>query len=696
MRPRKSRLTQHELDFHPDPYYKTYSSTSEDDACHRGAGPAGYYGAETTDCDSPLTLINQTFTWIDAHLKNNIDFVIWTGDSARHDNDDQIPRSEQQIADMNKLLVDKFGEVFGKNGDPTKDFIVPIVPTLGNNDILPHNILAPGPNRWTERYTHIWHKFIPEEQRHAFERGGWYFVEVIPNTLAAFSLNTLYFFDSNTAVDGCADRNEPGYEQFEWLRIQLQFVRQRGMKAIITGHIPPAKTDSKTSWDETCWHKYAFWMEQYRDVVVGSLYGHMNIDHFMLQDFHDVDDDIMDGVSTGMAKIASADNFNIQGLASYLTELQSRWARLPSKPEPTVRDSKNKHKKGRKRKKSKTEKYLKKIGGEYAERFSVSLISPSVVPNYFPTLRVFEYNITGLDHAHVAAPASPKSSNRSNPEKPHRAYVSWLAAVFESIQNHCTQTTKYLGKHRRISHPKRPHKPSFTRPLPPSKSAPPGPAYSPQSLSFLSYTQYYANLTRINGDFTPPLPSSSSLSTDAPSTSNSDTDTGESMKDERWHEGKHHGRKPKGDKDGSGHHGHHGRKFQYEIEYCTKNDSVFNLTDLSVRSMVELAGRIGDYREKWSSQLDDDHEEDESLCRTDDIDDEAKYCQESDITATHKAHFAVNHIQPIRSRKGHNDKKKEKKWRKKRKRKAIQKLWYTFIDRAYVSSKTEEDIRDNF
>lgn len=72
-------------DIHPDQYYQVHSSTDQDDACHRGKGPAGPYGAETSDCDAPFALVNATFDWIADNLKDEIDFVIWTGDSARHD-----------------------------------------------------------------------------------------------------------------------------------------------------------------------------------------------------------------------------------------------------------------------------------------------------------------------------------------------------------------------------------------------------------------------------------------------------------------------------------------------------------------------------------------------------------------------------------------------------------------------------------
>lgn len=156
---------------------------------------AGALGAETTDCDAPVSLVNEVFDWLRHHVRDEIDFVVWTGDSARHDNDESIPRSRQQVVDQNQLIISKFEDVFGVPDDAApgrvNDFIVPIVPTFGNNDILPHNIFTKGPNSWTETYSQLWRSFIPEEQRHQFERGGWFYVEVIPNRLAVFSLNTM-------------------------------------------------------------------------------------------------------------------------------------------------------------------------------------------------------------------------------------------------------------------------------------------------------------------------------------------------------------------------------------------------------------------------------------------------------------------------------------------------------------------------
>ena len=635
-------------DFHPDGFYKTYSSTEEDYACHRGDGPAGIFGAETTDCDSPQSLINATFRWINDNLKDTIDFVIWTGDSARHDIDEMIPRTEEEVFASNQMLVTKFREVFGKKDrlddtDPTNDFVIPVIPTFGNNDIMPHNIFQPGPNRWTKKYASIWRQLIPEEQRHGFVRGGWFSVEVIPNELAVLSLNTLYFFDSNTAVDGCAAKTEPGYEQMEWLRIQLQFLRQRGMKAILMGHVPPARTESKQSWDETCWQKYTLWMQQYRDVVAGSIYGHMNIDHFMLQDFRDINKKALRGDEQPFARTALDDELTIQSSAEYLTELRAGWSRIP---DPPKRKSKSKlglenfyelfDKITRRKPKSKEEKFLEKIGGQWGERYSVSLVSPSVVPNYFPTLRVVEYNVSGLDTALAKTPnrgPSSKTSCNGNHEKANQ--------------------DGDLRSQRSHHHSK---KPDFKVPKPPSKSSPPGPAYSPQTFSLLGYTQYYANLTRINNDF---------------------TDNGEdgSLSEERWHGGKHKGKKPK--EKSKKHH----KDFKFEVEYNTRNDSVFRLKDLTVRNYIDLAGRIGQYRPDT-----EDGFASGALDEKRDLEDGT----ESGMDPGEDALISPcgGHDQEVLKHKKHGKKHKH--------RKMINKLWFTFVDRAYVGSKDEAELREDF
>ena len=544
----------------------------------------------------------------------------------------------EQVTDLNRMMVHKFTEVFGKkdesnNNGPAEGFAIPIVPSWGNNDILPHNIFAKAPNMWTKIYLDIWRNFIPEEQRHGFQNGGWFSVEVIPNKLAVFSLNTLYFFDSNSAVDGCADESEPGYQHMEWLRIQLQLIRKRSMKAILMGHVPPARTENKMSWDETCWQKYALWVHQFRDVVVGSVYGHMNIDHFMLQDSNDLDTTIRQRDDNN-ASASLDDELTIESTVEYLTELRMDWSRLP-------RPSAQEIQKVQTERSTHDKKYIKKIGGPWGERYSLSLVSPSVVPNYFPTLRVFEYNITGISAGSSTSVIIEKDGNIKED-------------VLDDVLANDTHGEDYeekedISKDRASKNLTK----IFKIPRGPSKSSLPGPAYSPQTFSWLGYTQYFANLTLINADFT-----------------NDTIVSGrDNVEKNGWKDGKHHGKRPNKETKPDP------KEFRFEVEYDTQNDSLYGLDDLTVRSFLSLAERIGQYKPREEDRIR------ASQCR-----DASRPVPgaEEDLVAVGKKH------------KKHKKKKTHGKHGKGQKRRAINRIWFGFVRRAFVGSQDDNDLHDAF
>ncbi|KAI1473443.1 Endopolyphosphatase [Daldinia eschscholtzii] len=666
----------HITDLHPDEYYKVHTSTEENIACHRGHGPAGYYGAETSDCDSPLELVNATLNWVAANLKDEIDFVVWTGDSARHDSDEEIPRHNKDILAMNQRIADAFAATFSDD----KGLVVPVVPTFGNNDIYPHNILLPGPNDILKTYTDVWQNFIPEEQRHSFEYGGWFYVEVIPHKLAVFSLNTLYFFDRNAGVDDCMHPSEPGYKHFDWLRVQLQFMRERGMKAILIGHVPPARTSGKQLWDETCWQKYTLWLQQYRDVVVGSLYGHMNIDHFLLQDTKDIDFSYIESGSGQRASIRETieDEISIESSKDYLIELRDDWSKLPDPVQGRdleESEGKKKKHKGKKKKGKKGKKGGKsKLGGPFAERYQLTFISPSVVPNYFPSLRVFEYNITGLEDTPTWVDTmrtlnAQGSSSSSDSE--------WRELELRDERNlEIEKKKKKKGKGKDDDENSK--GPKVPIPEPPAKGTPPGPAYFPQPLTLKGFTQYYANLTYINNDVT----------------TDSDDGDDEDVSSWSWNAGKHWNKKPKHAKPKP-------REFAYEVEYTTFDDKIYKLKDLTVRSMLRLAHRIGQTSSddakglvsqqdsdcddgEYENQIDDDDDDDddEETEPSDDEDDESESDEEEDVEAEKK-----------KKKKGKGGKKK-KKHRKGHKKRKDTKVWLHFLRHAFVSTRSTDELRD--
>lgn len=621
----------HITDLHPDSNYAPGSNPGT--KCHRGTGESGILGTEKSSCDSPWSLINETFHWIDNNLKDQVDFVIWTGDSARHDNDVKIPRTVHEIYENNKNAVEKMLEVFGgpvRSEDKYVSTIIPIIPTIGNNDIFPHNIMFPGPSALTKEYVELWKHFIPEDQYHVFHKGGYFWQQVVPAVgvdvgmgtkggLAVFSLNTMYFFDSNTAVDGCDIESEPGYEQMEWLKVQLELMREREMKAILIGHVPPAWTSAKRSWDETCWKKYVKWSKQFRDVIVGHLYGHMNLDHFMLLDTvnenHDKKKKGKKGEKgkRGKYKTSNTHAFSklrdvaiclqleefdpevdpkmtIESAGTYLHSLRESFDEIPA---PKSESSSGFDEAGQ-------------LGGKWAERYAVTLVSPSIVPNYFPTLRVIEYNISGL----VDSEGFPRKQVGLGEN------LSEKEMVF-GMKHDMKQQDKI-----------EPNGPSIT--------TPPGPAYSAQPYTFISYTQYFLNLTKYNAILKENSNPHNELKRDLESKIAIPTSN-----------------------------------VEFEVEYDTKTDKMYRLDDLTVRSFVKLARRIADAphnepkrgkrNHKKNSEIVDMLQDQEETFLADSID----FGDDSDF----------------------DREKKKKKSKKHQKR-----VWHEFVARAFVGTLEKKEL----
>ncbi|EHK98829.1 putative endopolyphosphatase [Glarea lozoyensis 74030] len=468
------------------------------------------------------------------------------------------------------------------------------------------------------------------------------------------------------------------------------------------GHVPPARTDSKALWDETCWQKYTLWLRQYRDIIVGGLYGHMNIDHFMLQDTKQITILGDEGASTADEdRDIMDDELSIESANDYLEELRQNWSDLPN-PASALKDPKSvkhsgKSKKGKgkkgkggKGKKSKKDKLLDKIGGPWGERFHVTNVGPSVVPNYFPTIRIVEYNITGLDGVTLWADTKVISKDTTEAdwldEEAPLDVMDSDEEIEEELENDEETTSQDLddeetsSKHKKKKskhgkkkrkHGKKPTDPNLTVPQAPTKGTPPGPAYSPQSLTLLGYTQYFANLTAINNM----------------TLVESDDDE---IDEEKWRKGKHEGKHPKNKVP-------HPKPFAFEIEYSTFNDTVFKLRDMTVRSYIRLAHRIGQYRPGKGDSIEDVEGQGEDLEWSDEIGDEEPSDDEDEMNESDEHNEAEDEdeddsddaedddVETDKHKKKHHKKKHHKK--KHHHRNEKNKVWLTFIQRAFVGTR---------
>lgn len=408
----------HITDMHPDPLYKTGGEVSS--ACHNGKqGEASEYGDAMLGCDAPMKLVKETLLWVRENLKDHIDFVIWTGDNVRHDNDRSHPRLEQDIFEMNEEIAQMMTETFQDDDemdvDPW-DRRVRLIPSIGNNDVFPHNLFAPGPTLQTREFWRIWRHYVPPEQLHVFTRGAYFFVEVIPNKLAVLSINTLYLYQANPLVDNCDKRSQPGYRLFEWLGVVLQEMRQRKMKVWLSGHVPP----NAKNYDGSCLRKFTAWTHEYRDVIIGSLFGHMNIDHFIPLDSDTV--------------YPSETDADVHG-----SELRLKGG-APSRKVQYMEDV--------------VRKMYYKLETDNFERYSIAHVGPSVVPTFNPGLRVWEYNVTGLSEEGDSGgfEEASKKKDKSMPRKMPKgtplgpAYIEQLFSPQRYVQYFANLSAINAGK----------------------------------------------------------------------------------------------------------------------------------------------------------------------------------------------------------------------------------------------------------
>lgn len=474
-------------DLHIDHHYK--EGTDFDEVCHSGKGKSGKYGDAILGCDSPVILVDETFKWIKENLKDKVDFIVYTGDSARHDNDRNYPRTAEKIFEMNQEISQKFESLFeGDDDNPNdqKSLEQKFVPNPGNNDFF-GKLVDAGNSERTRFLFLAWRSFIPSEQMHTYLQGAYHFLEVIPNQLAVLSLNSMFWFTSNPMVDDCDTKTDAGYLLFEWLGYVLKEMRARNMKVWLIGHVPP----NEKNYDVSCLRKYIVWCHEYRDVIIGGLYGHMNLDHFIPYDsvkaYKSIRKDFKDQVSDNQLRTFEADDEDDVAIedSQLYKALDEKFSDgffrvtggVPKNKVDymeTLRENLYAPLKGSKK------------SGEFFERYSVSHVGASVIPTFNPGLRVWEYNITNLETELIQTKFAPWDQFFAGVEQ-----MLEMQAKYEDENE-----VEISKKKKKKKHKKKKQDHTFPKPMPLDR--PLGPAYVEQTYTPERYVQYFADLELIN------------------------------------------------------------------------------------------------------------------------------------------------------------------------------------------------------
>lgn len=193
----------------------------------------------------------------------------------RHDDDDQLPKTRDEIIWTNIKLKIWLNQYFPD---------VPIIFSIGNNDVLVHDSILPEPNNDINTLKEIWLKDFNSDCIHKFENGGYWSFWTSFN-LKVISLNTLYFFKNNILSSECDSEFSPGNIQIKWLKSELRAAQDQCAKVIIIGHVPPIKV----FYYKTCLNEYFKAIHNYSSIISFQCFGHTHIDDFLILKSQDLE-----------------------------------------------------------------------------------------------------------------------------------------------------------------------------------------------------------------------------------------------------------------------------------------------------------------------------------------------------------------------------------------------------------------------
>ncbi|CEG77435.1 hypothetical protein RMATCC62417_12186 [Rhizopus microsporus] len=262
----------HITDIHLDPYYKEGADPSS--LCHRHgkkrSKESGKYGALGTDCDTPVPLVQIAFDFLKEKVQD-VDFILYTGDTARHDRDDDLPISDDDIVDSHQTVLKYFQSAYS-----TKH--TPYIPTIGNNDGFDHNDLGKKAKIFTKLES-IW-KPLGLNLTHNFAQGGYFAQDILDGKLTVINTNSMYFFKKDDASD-CDKEGSPGTIQLKWLESTLDhYARKDGNHQVyLMGHVPPVDDDGSKLFKDKCYSKYIDLLGKHSKIIAGHFTGHTNNDN---------------------------------------------------------------------------------------------------------------------------------------------------------------------------------------------------------------------------------------------------------------------------------------------------------------------------------------------------------------------------------------------------------------------------------
>lgn len=247
--------------------------------CHRPSSKAeeniaGEYGNLKSRCDTPIRLVEEAFLYMKEKF-HKVDFVIYTGDSVRHNRDKLQPRMPVEVMRDHRRVIDYFVNSFDMNKTL-------VIPTIGNNDAIEHNRLGLSEPLYKELLK-LWSRFkgldihSKGEARESFLLGG-YWVQSLPNspTTKVIILNSMFLYIANNHTPDCDIVNSPGGSQLNWLEYKLNQLKNQNIKVYIMGHVPPNDELGAPILHPQCHQRFVNIIGKFHSMILAQFWGHIN------------------------------------------------------------------------------------------------------------------------------------------------------------------------------------------------------------------------------------------------------------------------------------------------------------------------------------------------------------------------------------------------------------------------------------
>lgn len=329
--------------------------------------------------------------------------------------------------------------------------------------------------RPTDETHRIWSDFIPKDQASTFTQGGYYSVPAAHSALLLISLNSLLFYDANTAVRGCPadDPLESGNQHLLWIEGELSGARRKGQQVWFTGHVAP------NGWVANCYEKYGRIVSSYQDTILGFVFASSECLR-----------EVADGLSVVNSHIfghSNLDSFFWIDAKNVFPSTTSSFSPSPPSVQQLVLSppaTRTKFSNSSDRFETGFYTQLKELSQKESvdhNDYTIINMEPSIIPTYFPGFRLWQYDVS---HKEKGKKWRQIDGDEERDEEEGKDYLLEEAQGDVSTLRFSQRTsspahpTDLSYRHRHTS----PHSPSRRRSV----------------LTPLGYTQYYLPLPLVN------------------------------------------------------------------------------------------------------------------------------------------------------------------------------------------------------